>query len=67
MREVVTNMCQVAAALAVIHYKGLVHGDLHKGNIVCALDGQGWVVGDFGNAAWRFQPDGTDTMRHQMM
>ena len=59
--EVVNIALDVARAVNWIHLKQVVHQDLHAGNVLCALDGSGYRLSDFGNADRMFQADGTRT------
>ena len=51
----------VASALNWIHGEGLVHQDLHPGNVLETLDGSTWRLSDFGCARWTKQADGSPT------
>ena len=51
----------VASALMWIHGKGLVHQDLHPGNVLETLDGSAWRLSDFGSARRTKEPDGSPT------
>ena len=67
MREVVTNMCQLAGGLALVHLKGVVHSDLHLGNILQGQGGKGWILSDFGNSSHKHKPNGELNELHVMM
>jgi serine/threonine-protein kinase len=54
-RDAVRVCAEVAAALTAAHRHGLVHRDVHPGNILCAADGA--KVVDFGIAAAVGEPD----------
>lgn len=60
-KVVVKNILAMASALQWMHKKGLVHQDLHAGNVLQSRDGQQWKLVDFGIAAWSHQPDGSPT------
>lgn len=64
VREVVTNMYHLAGGLALLHFKGWVHNDLHKGNV---LQGQRWMLTDFGNSTPMCKPNGDDNELDRMM
>ena len=67
VREVVTNLCHLASGLALLHCKGVVHHDLHTGNVLVAKDGKSWVLSDFGNSYYRRHANGDDNELHSMM
>ena len=59
--QVVVIALDIARALERAHSKGVVHQDLHGGNILQTLDASRWCLSDFGNAAQVFQEDGSRT------
>lgn len=61
LEEVVCLAYSVAAALQWTHSKQVVHQDVHAGNILQTLDGYEWRLADFGNAAWMYAADGSQT------
>ena len=57
MREVVVGCQQVAAALSFMADKGVVHQDLHPGNILIRPGTLAWTIADFGSAHVNGHPD----------
>lgn len=51
----------LASALMCIHCEGLVHQDLHPGNVLRTRDGSEWRLSDFGSARWTKHQDGAPT------
>ena len=60
-KDVVLIALDIAQGLSRVHSKQVVHQDLHSGNVLQALDGSGYRIADFGNAAYMFQADGSRT------
>ncbi len=58
-QEVVVRSQQLAAAVAWLHTKGVVHQDLHSSNVLKSLDGPEFLIADFGNANWILRPGTT--------
>ena len=56
----------VAAGLAHIHSKGIVHQDIHSGNVLQSLDGCSWTVADLGSAVWAEVKDQPRRIAHCM-
>lgn len=54
---------QIISALAWCHSKGLVHSDLHSGNVLRSACGSNWLLADFGNADWELQEGTTQHTR----
>ncbi len=54
--EVLRIACDIASAVAHLHARGILHGDLYAHNILRGGDGQ-VLLGDFGAASF-FNPDG---------
>lgn len=63
---VVERMVMVASALEWIHCWGLVHQDLHTGNVLQTLDGSQWKLIDFGQAVWTYSEDGPVSVKRSM-
>lgn len=61
---VVCNMYHLAGGLALLHSKDWVHNDLHRGNV---LQGQHWMLTDFGNSTPMCKPNGEDNELDRMM
>ena len=52
VREQVELLQQVASALAELHACGVVHQDLHAGNVLQSRDGLHYKISDLGSAAY---------------
>lgn len=65
VRDVVVNLCRLASGLGLMHGKGMVHNDLHVGNILVGQDG--WVISNFWNSQPRHKPNrDLNELRHMM-
>ena len=53
----VLGFCQLAAGLDIMHEQGIVHQDLHCGNVLLNADGLSWKLADLGSGA-RTMKDG---------
>jgi len=50
---------QISSALIMLGNAGIVHQDLHLGNILTSMDGSLWKVADFGSA-YQFPASGDE-------
>ena len=51
VKELIMAGYQIAAGLARLHKSGIIHQDIHLGNMMCSQDGAQWKLIDLGSAA----------------
>ena len=66
VREKVQVLQQVASALAKLHICGVVHQDLHPGNVLQSLDGLHYKLSDLGSAAYHMVEDEPNMLQYSM-
>lgn len=66
VREQVHILQQVSSALAKLHLSGVVHQDLHPGNVLQTLDGLHYKLSDLGSAAYHMVEDEPNMLQYSM-
>lgn len=66
VREQVELLQQVASALAKLHSCGVVHQDLHSGNVLQSLDGLHYKLSDLGSAAYHEIDDQPNILQYSL-